>query len=116
MGIGSLGPTLPPALRRHAGGLVALALLALAATCGGCRERANCNRQGGDSWRCSPDGRPERCAEGNVWRSHVYGPCRLSGQRCVLVPGIGASCVRADYDAAFPAADASAGDAPRGED
>lgn len=66
----------------------------------GCREPSNCNRQT-DSWRCSPTGRPERCSEGNVWRSYAYGPCSLTGEVCVSVPG--AAFCRPPRDASLPA-------------
>lgn len=109
MGIGYI-PDPRPHLMRAGLRLVALIIVACvvgAMTCG-CREPANCNR-GADTWRCSPSGRPERCSEGNVWRSQFYGPCPLSGGRCVVVPGVGATCVRADHDAVFPT-DATAED------
>ena len=89
--------------------LLAAAILSGHLLCG-CRERANCNRQT-DSRRCSPAGRPERCAEGNVWRSYAYVPCSLTREQCVVVPG-GAFC-RQPSDAAValppnPYVDASA--------
>lgn len=110
MGIGAA--IAPGSVLAFVGSRVALFLIALAVTgaltCG-CREHANCNRQT-DAWRCSPAGRPERCAEGNVWRSYAYGPCSLNGERCVSVPGA-AFCVPADASVALPTpptADASA--------
>lgn len=77
--------------------LILVAGIAGAVACG-CREPSNCDRHT-DSWRCSPAGRPERCSEGNVWRSWAYGPCSLSGGRCVVLPGVGATCLPADRDA-----------------
>lgn len=76
----------------------------------GCREAANCDRRV-DSWRCSPAGRPERCAEGNVWRSHYYGPCSLSRQRCVVLVGAATCLPIVDAATSSLTTDASASNA-----
>lgn len=80
--------------------LLVVAVIVAVGVVDGCREPADCNRQT-DSWRCSPTGRPERCSEGNVWRSYAYGPCSLTGEVCVSVPG--AAFCRPLRDAAAPA-------------
>lgn len=80
----------------------ALCIAGLGAVLTGCREPSNCNRQV-DAWRCSPEGRPERCSEGNVWRSYAYGPCSLTREVCVSVPGAAFCRPPQDAGASIPA-------------